>query len=106
MFSRLYEVLEFSDDLAVDIPLFWNYFAVCVCEMVEKRSYSLAILAETVKRACDKAPKCFAKVLACCANQSSPDDTSKLWAQSGLTWATLGLEDCSAVDDLLESEVA
>ena len=104
-FPRLFEVLEISDDLAVDIPLFWDYFAVCVFEMVEKSSYSLDILARTVMKACDKAPKCVAKVLACCAKQSSPDDTSKLWVQSGLTWATLGLQDSTAVEDLLESEV-
>ena len=85
--------------------MFWNYFAVCVCEMVMKQSYSLNILAKTVTKACDKAPKCVTKVLACCAEQSSPDDTCKLWSQSGVTWATLGLNDSSAIEDLLESEV-
>ena len=98
-------MLELSEDLEVDIPLFWDYFAECVCMMVAEASFPLSSLAPLAVKSCElKAPRCVAKVIAHCAKLTSPERASKLWAQSGLSWTELGVDDSNIVE-FLETEV-
>ena len=98
-------MLELAEDLEVDIPLFWDYFAECVCMMVAEASFPLSSLAPLAVKGCElKAPRCVAKVIAHCAKLTSPERASKLWAQSGLSWTELGVDDSNIVE-FLETEV-
>ena len=98
-------MLELAEDLEVDIPLFWDYFAECACMMVAESSFPLSSLAPLAIKGCAlKAPRCVAKVITHCAKLTSPEMASKLWAQSGLSWAELGVDD-SNIAKFLETEV-
>ena len=98
-------MLELAEDLEVDIPLFWDYFAECVCMMVAEASFSLSSLAPLAVKCCVlKAPRCVAKVITHCAKLTSPEKASELFAQSGLSWTELGVSD-SNVAKFLETEV-
>lgn len=97
-------MLEVSEDMALDIPLFWDYFAACVSPMVVEGSLTLTAFAGLATKASDKAPKCVARVMAHCAKMSSVGRASDLWSQAGLCWTSLGLEE-STVTEFVKAEV-
>ena len=103
-FSRLSGMLEVADDMALDIPMFWDYFAACVSPMVVEGSFSLSTFAELANKATTKAPKCVARVMVHCAKQSSTERATELWTRADLRWTSLGLEE-SAVTEFVNAEV-
>ena len=62
---RLKEVLEFAEDMAIDIPKIYTYLGELISPMVEDGSIPLSFLKTTCEplKACNKAGHLMAEVL-------------------------------------------
>lgn len=96
LLSSLHSILEFAEDLLVDIPKFWDFLAQLISPIFVAEAASLTILKDSADKAglCsgDMGVKCaggkyVAAVLHQMARQmggSAP--VSRLWLSTGLSW--------------------
>jgi translation initiation factor 4G len=85
----LLEVLEFAEDMEVDIPKIWSYLGELIGPMVQDGCVPLSILIEVAQplKACNKAGKLVAEVLHSAACNHGSLKVSDLWRKSQLQWS-------------------
>ncbi|XP_078615200.1 eukaryotic translation initiation factor 4 gamma 3-like isoform X2 [Branchiostoma floridae x Branchiostoma japonicum] len=81
-------ILEFADDMAIDIPHIWSYLGELIGPMVQDGSVPLTFLKEacTPLVACDKAGLLVSEILHQAAKNIGPKRVGELWKSSGLDW--------------------
>lgn len=59
------EILEFAEDLEIDIPLFWTYFGEIIGAMVAEGANSFAFLREVIQNITGKGKPalCMAEIM-------------------------------------------
>ncbi|XP_052760532.1 eukaryotic translation initiation factor 4 gamma 1-like isoform X2 [Mya arenaria] len=85
----LVEVLEFAEDLEIDIPKIWQYYGELISPMIQDGSMSLSFLKNAVKPliANNKAGVLLAEVLHDASHREGHKKIAGLWTASGLTWS-------------------
>ncbi|XP_078696975.1 eukaryotic translation initiation factor 4 gamma 1-like isoform X4 [Branchiostoma floridae x Branchiostoma belcheri] len=81
-------ILEFADDMAIDIPHIWSYLGELIGPMVQDGSVPLTFLKEACSPllACDKAGLLVSEILHQAAKNIGPKRVGELWKSSGLDW--------------------
>ncbi|WAR13850.1 IF4G1-like protein [Mya arenaria] len=82
-------VLEFAEDLEIDIPKIWQYYGELISPMIQDGSMSLSFLKNAVKPliANNKAGVLLAEVLHDASHREGHKKIAGLWTASGLTWS-------------------
>merc|ERR1719431_1759811 len=88
-------VLEFAEDLLIDIPNFWEYFANLIGTILVEKTVDLNFLKESTRFLHEngQAKKYVAAVLTQMA-KIDQDITVELWQDSGLGFADFKVENC------------
>jgi len=88
-------VLEFAEDLLIDIPNFWEYFANLIGTILVEKTVDLNFLKESSSflLANGQAKKYVSAVLTQMA-KIDQDTTVELWQKSGLSFADFKVENC------------
>jgi len=89
------EILEFAEDIAVDIPHIWTNLGSMLGPAVVGETLPLSDLKTLVEPLikCNKAGLLMAETLAAAAKISSQPNVGKLWQKSGLQWKNILPED-------------
>lgn len=90
----LNEILEFADDMAIDIPMIWTYLGELLGVMVNDKCVPLGFLKEACKplKRTDKAKILVAEILHNASHQLGHRKVSELWRSSGLKWSDFIIE--------------
>jgi hypothetical protein len=84
------ELLEFAEDMAIDIPQIMQYYGQIVGPMIQDRAFKIDFLATVVKPLNDRLlPKFLACVLNDAASRLGHDEVGQQWKESGLSWPAL-----------------
>ncbi|CAH1774611.1 unnamed protein product [Owenia fusiformis] len=85
----LQEILEFADDMEIDIPKIWNYLAELIGPMIQDSSVPLLFLKDAFQPLlrCNKAGKLAAAVLHDASTRLGHHTVAELWKASGLQWS-------------------
>ncbi|KAJ8320893.1 hypothetical protein KUTeg_002480 [Tegillarca granosa] len=82
------EILQFAEDMEIDIPKIWQYFGELIGPMIQDGSVPLSFL----KKACEplkagnKAGKLVSEVLHDASHREGHKKVGELWRNSGLEW--------------------
>lgn len=84
----LLEVLEFAEDMEIDIPKIWMYLGELVGQMIQDGSVPLSFLKQAAKPlvASNKAGIFVAEVLHDASHREGHKKLAELWQSSGLQW--------------------
>eukprot|EP00794_Sanderia_malayensis_P015465 gene15465-17049_t len=96
------DILEFAEDIAVDIPMIWTNLGIVLAYVMMDNFMpllDLSTLFEPLIR-CNKVALLMAKVLSAMSELSSEDAVASLWQESGLQWEKL-LETGEDVDGFI-----
>lgn len=85
----LLEVLEYAEDMEVDIPMIWKYMGELIGPMVQDGSVPLSFLKEVAEpiKQCNKAGMLVAEVLHAAAQNIGNIKVGELWRKSSLVWS-------------------
>ncbi|KAF6027581.1 EIF4G3 [Bugula neritina] len=97
-------VLEFAEDLAIDIPNVWNYLGQLIAPMFTVASIPLSKLEPVCTPLLDigKSATLAAEILKEASHNSNSSDVGKRWSDSGLTWSTF-LPSGEGLDEFIKS---
>jgi len=82
----LVDILEFAEDMEIDIPRIWKYMGEIIGPMVQDGSVPLDFLRDAVKPVGRKAGLLIAEVLHVAAEKLGHVAVGQQWQQSGLVW--------------------
>ncbi|XP_072036491.1 LOW QUALITY PROTEIN: eukaryotic translation initiation factor 4 gamma 1-like [Amphiura filiformis] len=84
----LNEVLEFADDMAIDIPLIWEYLGELMGSMIQDKRQSIDYLGKALEpvKPSGKAGVLLANILRTAEKNIGAEDLNDLWQSTGLTW--------------------
>ncbi|XP_052211936.1 eukaryotic translation initiation factor 4 gamma 1-like isoform X2 [Dreissena polymorpha] len=87
--SGLLEVLEFAEDLEIDIPKIWQYYGEMISPMIQDSSVPLSFLKTAVGplSQTNKAGVLLAEILHDASHREGHKKVAGLWTSSGLTWS-------------------
>ncbi|XP_011306512.1 eukaryotic translation initiation factor 4 gamma 3 isoform X2 [Fopius arisanus] len=105
LFQSEYEkYLEAADDLVIDIPRCWTYFAEVLSEMIYLGAHSLEELKKTtvVLKSMGSCGKLVGELLSKLAKDLGPKVVADKWDQSGLRWNDLVDPSLENPDDIVE----
>ncbi|CAG5135958.1 unnamed protein product [Candidula unifasciata] len=86
----LSDVLQYAEDMVIDVPMMWSYLAQIILPMLIGGSLSWASLPATLKpslgeRGC---AKLVAEILQLAKDKVGEDEVALMWQNSGLVWTT------------------
>ncbi|XP_043285612.1 eukaryotic translation initiation factor 4 gamma 3-like isoform X4 [Venturia canescens] len=98
------KVLEVADDLVIDIPKIWTYFAELLSSMVVSNAHPLAEMKTTaaILKITGKGGKLMGELLAKLARDQGPKWTAEKWDQSGLQWSDITDTTLENIDDIIK----
>ncbi|XP_015120443.1 eukaryotic translation initiation factor 4 gamma 1 isoform X2 [Diachasma alloeum] len=105
LFQSEYEkILEIADDLVIDIPKCWTYFAEILSEIIRLGAHTLAELKKTtaVLKSMGSCGKLMGELLSKLAKDLGPKVVADKWDQSGLRWADLVDTSHENPDDIVQ----
>ena len=94
MSCRLNDVLEYAEDIEIDIPKIWDYLGeILASALIPQGVISLRILSGVPQGLVTnaKAAKLVAKTFHSIQSMHSVAEVSKVWAESQLEWSALGV---------------
>ncbi|XP_024939403.1 eukaryotic translation initiation factor 4 gamma 1 isoform X9 [Cephus cinctus] len=102
--SGFSKVLELADDLIIDIPKIWTYFAELFSQVVEEGAHPLSEMKLTLAtlRSQGHAGKLMGELLAKLSRDKGPKWVSDKWDQSGLKWSDIVDESRENVDAIIK----
>ncbi|XP_053379539.1 eukaryotic translation initiation factor 4 gamma 1-like [Mercenaria mercenaria] len=85
----LVEVLEFAEDLEIDIPKIWQYYGELISPMIQDNSVPLSFLKQAAAPliANNKAGVLLAEILHDASHREGHKKVAGLWTSSGLHWS-------------------
>ncbi|XP_026465657.1 eukaryotic translation initiation factor 4 gamma 3-like isoform X2 [Ctenocephalides felis] len=100
----LEEVLEFADDLRVDIPKMWEYLADLIAPVLASECVNLKDIHKIshVLISQDLAGEFIAAIFKTISKEKGPGRVKDIWAKSGLSWKSF--MDEKKVDDFVKSK--
>ena len=86
----LVNILEFADDMAIDIPKIWEYLGEIVGPMIQDKSVPISFLRSIVEPLKpEKVGQFLANVLNDAASRLGHCEVGEQWRASGLSWEEL-----------------
>ncbi|XP_077998892.1 eukaryotic translation initiation factor 4 gamma 3-like isoform X2 [Glandiceps talaboti] len=85
------EILEFADDMAIDIPKFWTYLGELISPLIVSGKVPMTVLRDVTKPLLpiDKAAHLTAEVLLVASKNVGKTRIEELWHTSGMDWSGL-----------------
>ncbi|XP_056018647.1 eukaryotic translation initiation factor 4 gamma 3-like isoform X6 [Ostrea edulis] len=85
----LTEILQFAEDMEIDIPKIWQYFGELIGPMVQDGSVPLNFLRKAAEplKANNKAGLLVAEILHAASHREGHKKVGSLWRQSSLQWS-------------------
>ncbi|XP_071840356.1 eukaryotic translation initiation factor 4 gamma 3-like isoform X2 [Apostichopus japonicus] len=85
----LNEILEFAEDMEIDIPLYWTYLGEIIGAMAAEGATNFAFLRDVVQKIPreGKSAECMAEILKAGVNLTSETHMAKIWKTSNFTWS-------------------
>ncbi|KAK0083124.1 hypothetical protein PV325_009294 [Microctonus aethiopoides] len=98
------KVIEIADDLVIDIPKCWTYFAEILSDMVVLGAHPLSELKRTlaVLRNNGNTGKLLGELLTKLAKDQGPKWVTDKWNQSGIEWSDIIDKDRESVEDMIK----
>lgn len=83
------EILQFAEDMEIDIPKIWQYFGELIGPMIQDGSVPLSFLRQACEplKASNKAGKLVSEVLHDASHREGHKKVGDLWRNSGLQWS-------------------
>ncbi|XP_074654497.1 eukaryotic translation initiation factor 4 gamma 1-like isoform X3 [Tubulanus polymorphus] len=97
----LHEVLEYAEDMEIDVPKIWEYLGELIGPMVQDGSVPLSFLRDAVKPVQAKAGHLMSEILHCAGHRLGKIKVGDLWRNSGLSWSDF-LKPDTNVDEFLK----
>ncbi|XP_072039724.1 eukaryotic translation initiation factor 4 gamma 1-like [Amphiura filiformis] len=84
----LHEVLEFAEDMAIDIPLIWEFLGELMGSMIQDKRQPIDYLGKALEpvKPSGKAGVLLAEILRTAEKNIGAEDLNDLWQSTGLTW--------------------
>ncbi|XP_063978604.1 eukaryotic translation initiation factor 4 gamma 1-like isoform X2 [Diachasmimorpha longicaudata] len=105
LFQSAYEkILEEADDLAIDVPKCWTYFAEILAELIKPGAHPLSELKKTttVLKSMGSCGKLLGELLSNLAKDLGPKVVAEKWDRSELRWPDLVDTSKENVDDIIQ----
>ncbi|CAL1544873.1 unnamed protein product [Lymnaea stagnalis] len=100
----LTEVLQYGEDMVIDIPMIWAYLAELIAPLLIGGSVPLLNLSQALQSNLER--KCCAKLLAeiliIAKEKTNDDELAQMWQSSGLSWS--GFIDEADIDRFLHEK--
>ncbi|XP_069119256.1 LOW QUALITY PROTEIN: eukaryotic translation initiation factor 4 gamma 3-like [Argopecten irradians] len=87
--NGLHEILQFAEDMEIDIPKIWQYFGELIGPMVQDGSVPFSFLKDAIEplKASRKASVLLAAILHDASKREGHKKIASIWKSSGLQWS-------------------
>ncbi|XP_020914522.1 eukaryotic translation initiation factor 4 gamma 1 [Exaiptasia diaphana] len=88
--NGLKQLLEFAEDMEIDIPHVWKYFGELIGPLILDNVLSLHLLSDCIVSLIQdktKQAKLLAEILLNASKESSPGEVGSIWSKSGLSFS-------------------